>query len=236
MRALAKRILVVITDGESTEPAKTIQQATRLHADSRNIQVIAIGVAGANVAELNVIASSREQVYFLDDFASFQYVQDQIAESICNAPILSTGNGTAIVGLVTEGTGINEVDTIIGGNMDLVMNDNGIIPGYTNFQLTMAGRSIFKLSATSELSIYMSYNQTHPSKADYDFYLPYSALMAQNTAEVQLRLQLGTPFFYISVFNYGDSSSVVNIEILSDSATAPNDPMPLLQLLLLPSV
>ena len=107
------------------------------------------------------------------------------------------------------------------------MNDNGIIPGYTNFQLTMAGRSIVKLSATSELSIYMSYNQTHPSKADYDFYLPYSAIMAQNTAEVQLRLQLGTPFFYISVFNYGDNSAVVNIEILSDSATAPNDPMPL---------
>ena len=109
MRSSAKRILVVITDGESTEPVKTIQQAVRLHTDPRNIQVIAIGVSGANVAELNVIASSREQVYFLDDFSSFQYVQDQIAESICNAPILSTGNGTAIIGLVTEGTAVNEV-------------------------------------------------------------------------------------------------------------------------------
>ena len=107
------------------------------------------------------------------------------------------------------------------------MNKNGIIPGYTNFQLTMAGRTILKLSATSELAIYMAYNQTHPSDADHDFYLPYSAIMAQNQADVQLRLLTGTRHFFISVFNYGSTSGMVNIEILSDSATAPNDPMPI---------
>ena len=75
MRSAAKRILVVITDGESTEPEKTKIEALRLHTDPRNIQVIAIGVSGANVKELQTIASSPEQVYFLDDFASFQLVK-----------------------------------------------------------------------------------------------------------------------------------------------------------------
>ena len=75
MRSAAKRILVVITDGYSTQPEKTKLEALRLHNDPRNIQVIAIGVSGANVKELQTIASSPEQVYFLDDFASFQLVK-----------------------------------------------------------------------------------------------------------------------------------------------------------------
>merc|ERR1711990_834127 len=102
MRENSKKVLVVITDGESTEPLKTAEQAKRIHSDSRNIQVIAIGVAGANLTELEIIASTKEQVYFMDDFSTFKFVQDQIAESICNAPIVSE-DGTAIVGLVARG-------------------------------------------------------------------------------------------------------------------------------------
>ena len=75
MRTNSKKVLVVITDGESTEPLKTIEQAEILHSDSRNIQVIAIGVAGANITELEIIASTKEQVYFMDDFSTFKFVQ-----------------------------------------------------------------------------------------------------------------------------------------------------------------
>ena len=39
------------------------------------------------------------------------------------------------------------------------MHKNNIIPGYTNFQITMAGRTIVKLSATTALDVYMSYSQ-----------------------------------------------------------------------------
>ena len=73
-----KKVLVVITDGESTEPAETIKQAEKVHSDWRNIQVIAIGVAGANLTELEIIASTKEQVFFLDDFAAFEFVQVRI--------------------------------------------------------------------------------------------------------------------------------------------------------------
>ena len=82
MRLNSKKVLVVVTDGESTEPTKTIEQAKILHSDSRNIQVIAVGVAGANKTELEIIASTKEQVFFLDDFTTFAFVQVTLTISL----------------------------------------------------------------------------------------------------------------------------------------------------------
>ena len=93
------------------QPLKTAEQAKRIHSDSRNIQVIAIGVAGANLTELELIATTKEQVFFLDNFAAFDLVQETIAESICDAPILSEDG--AIVGIVVGGTETSEFDGIL---------------------------------------------------------------------------------------------------------------------------
>jgi len=224
MRELSKKVLVVITDGESTEPLKTIVQSTRLHQDPRNIQVVAIGVGGANPTELNVIASSPEQVFFLDDFEAFEFVKDQITNSICTSPILSEGNGTLIVAQVQEGTAVGEAEGILAGNLDLVGHQNGIIPGYVNLQLDMKGRVVIDLKSSEAVEIYMSYNQTHPSSMNYDYYLPYNQGLANNGAGVEFKVVNGTEFFYISVYNYGTLASKLSVEILSWSVNAPNQP------------
>ena len=129
-------------------------QALRLKADPRNIQVIAIGVAGANMEELLNIATSPEQVFFLDSFAAFADVKDQISNTICNAPIVG-GNGNNLVALVAQGTEIDGVDQIF--------------PGYVNFKLEMAGRTTIRIFSSEEVTFYMSYSNTQPSPAAYDY-------------------------------------------------------------------
>lgn len=102
MRVASKKILVVITDGQSTIPILTQFQANRLRLDEKNIQVIAIGVKGANATELELIATSPEQVYFLENFSDFVDVREQISSSICTAPIVG-GNGNNLVAIVAQG-------------------------------------------------------------------------------------------------------------------------------------
>ena len=197
------------------QPLKTAEQAKRIHSDSRNIQVIAIGVAGANLTELELIASTKEQVFFLDNFAAFDLVQETIAESICDAPILSEDG--AIVGIVVGGTETSEFDGILNGNFDIdVLFPNGVAPGIANFQLTMAGRTFIKIKASQKLVFYLSYTQTNPSPARHDFEISYTETMAEFEVEVDLQVITGTAMFYISAYNYESANARVQIEIESD--------------------
>merc|ERR1712142_545565 len=215
MRELSKKVLVVITDGESTEPLKTAEQAKRIHSDARNIQVIAIGVAGANLTELELIATTKEQVFFLDNFAAFDLVQETIAESICDAPILSEDG--AIVGIVVGGTETSEFDGILNGNIDIeALFPNGVAPGVANFQLTMSGRTFIKIKASQKLDFYLSYSQVTPNPSRYDFKIQYTETMAGFEVEVDLQVIAGTTFFYISAYNFESTNARVQIEIESD--------------------
>ena len=165
---------------------KTAEQAKRIHSDPRNIQVIAIGVAGANLTELELIATTKEQVFFLDNFAAFDLVQETIAESICDAPILSEDG--AIVGIVVGGTETSEFDGILNGNVDInSLFPGGIAPGIANFQLTMAGRTFIKIKSSQKLDFYLSYTQTNPSPSRHDFLISYTETMAEFEVEVDLQ-------------------------------------------------
>ena len=197
------------------QPLKTAEQAKRIHSDSRNIQVIAIGVAGANLTELELIATTKEQVFFLDNFAAFDLVQETIAESICDAPILSEDG--AIVGIVVGGTETSEFDGILNGNFDIEsLFPNGVAPGIANFQLTMAGRTFIKIKASQKLDFYLSYTQTNPSPSRHDFLISYTETMAEFEVEVDLQVITGTAMFYISAYNYESANARVQIEIESD--------------------
>ena len=61
------RVAVLITDGLSNDPSSTAIAAEALHAEN-NIAVYSFGVANANDAELNLIASSSSNVYHIDNF------------------------------------------------------------------------------------------------------------------------------------------------------------------------
>ena len=60
---------IVITDGVSNDPSATESAANELHA-SNIFDVYSIGVGGADLTELNRIASSPEFVFFTSSFNS----------------------------------------------------------------------------------------------------------------------------------------------------------------------
>jgi uncharacterized protein YegL len=65
----------VVTDGASNDPDATKSQAAIVHNDSRNIQVIAIGVGGANMIELDNIATSSDMAdKIIVEFSKFNVI------------------------------------------------------------------------------------------------------------------------------------------------------------------
>ncbi|VDH94990.1 Hypothetical predicted protein [Mytilus galloprovincialis] len=91
-RSDARNVLVVITDGKSTDPAQTIKEAKTLHGT--NISVIAVGIgSGVDKNELNVIASDPQYVLNVDDFDALRKIYGSVHELACKI-INNVGAGT----------------------------------------------------------------------------------------------------------------------------------------------
>ena len=76
------RILVVITDGQSSDSVAL--PARRLH--DRNIVVYAIGIGNYNPTQLNQVASSSSHVYGLSSFSDLGDFTATLTASTCNEP------------------------------------------------------------------------------------------------------------------------------------------------------
>ena len=85
LRSDSSKIAIVITDGESSHSSATLSAAARLHA-SNIFDVYAVGVDGADLTELQGIASSPELVFFTHSFSSagLQQLQGKIIPHLCN--------------------------------------------------------------------------------------------------------------------------------------------------------
>ena len=59
-----------MTDGRSNDQQATITAANALHTSNIYDQIYAIGVSGADVTELNVVASDPSLVFFTSNFDS----------------------------------------------------------------------------------------------------------------------------------------------------------------------
>ena len=81
-RSNAPKIMIVITDGSSENPAETIRQAQLAKADG--IRIIAVGV-GNNVflEELQEIATNQQKLYRAPDFAALRGIESDIRNMIC---------------------------------------------------------------------------------------------------------------------------------------------------------
>ena len=76
-------ILIVITDGQSTDQAATLQQATELH--NLGVNVLAVGVGDSvDQTELAGIASSAQNVYTVSNFDALSTLQDSLERTTCN--------------------------------------------------------------------------------------------------------------------------------------------------------
>jgi len=84
LRNNSSHVAIVITDGVSNDRSATLSAAATLHA-SNIFDVFAVGVDGADVTELQGIASNPEFVFFTNSFNSngLQQLQDRILPQLC---------------------------------------------------------------------------------------------------------------------------------------------------------
>uniref|UniRef100_A0A8C3HAJ1 VWFA domain-containing protein n=1 Tax=Chrysemys picta bellii TaxID=8478 RepID=A0A8C3HAJ1_CHRPI len=72
--------LIVLTDGESQDSVK--EPAERLRNEKVNIY--AIGVKGANEAQLHEIAGSKSRTFFVQEFDFLKNIKNEIVQKICS--------------------------------------------------------------------------------------------------------------------------------------------------------
>ena len=85
LRNDSSKIAIIITDGQSSDRSATLSAAAALHA-SNIFDVYAIGVDGANLDELEGIASNPNFVFFTSSFNStgLQLLQSRIVPQLCD--------------------------------------------------------------------------------------------------------------------------------------------------------
>ncbi|XP_078315734.1 collagen alpha-6(VI) chain-like isoform X2 [Crassostrea virginica] len=74
--------VIVLTDGQSTDPTETVAAADRLH--KMGIEVISIGIgSSADQAELEAIATDPQHVYRVDDYDALHSLMMNIESTTC---------------------------------------------------------------------------------------------------------------------------------------------------------
>ena len=86
LRRDSLKVAIVITDGQSNSQSATLSAAAALHV-SNIFKVYAVGVDGADVTELEGIASSPEMVFFTNyfNYNGLQKLQDRIVPELCTS-------------------------------------------------------------------------------------------------------------------------------------------------------
>ena len=79
------RVAIVVTDGKSTDTEATVTAAEALKQNQSSITIYAVGISGANLQELNVIASAPNLVRFISSFAAneIEMLQEDLNEQAC---------------------------------------------------------------------------------------------------------------------------------------------------------
>ena len=85
LRNDSSKVAIIITDGQSSDQSATLLAAAALHA-SNIFDVYAVGVDGANLDELEGIASNPNFVFFTSSFNStgLQLLQSRIIPQLCD--------------------------------------------------------------------------------------------------------------------------------------------------------
>ncbi|XP_074051313.1 collagen alpha-4(VI) chain-like, partial [Macrotis lagotis] len=73
------RFLIVITDGKSQDPVAQVAEELR----QENITIYAIGVKSAITEELIEISGSGNRMFFVNEFDSLKYIQQEVIQDIC---------------------------------------------------------------------------------------------------------------------------------------------------------
>ena len=90
LRSDSSKIAIIITNGRSDDELATLAAATALHA-SNIFEIVTVGIGGADLTELQEIASNHQLVFFTNAFSSngLQELLGEIMSRLCIGTYLS---------------------------------------------------------------------------------------------------------------------------------------------------
>uniref|UniRef100_K1PKC1 Collagen alpha-6(VI) chain n=1 Tax=Magallana gigas TaxID=29159 RepID=K1PKC1_MAGGI len=106
----AEKIVIVLTDGQSSSHANTLTQAQALHASGAEVIAVGIGNSVSN-SELEAIASDSNHVFQVQDFDLLNTIQNQLTNAACQQAALHCQSAVAdIVFAVDSSSSITYTD------------------------------------------------------------------------------------------------------------------------------
>ncbi|XP_033747185.1 cartilage matrix protein-like isoform X2 [Pecten maximus] len=76
------KVVIIVTDGKSTDPYSLADQTARLHRMSATVFAIGVGEA-IDQSELRMMASESDNVFMVDDLNALQNIRIQLASRVC---------------------------------------------------------------------------------------------------------------------------------------------------------
>nr|KAG5700433.1 hypothetical protein BaRGS_010346 [Batillaria attramentaria] len=147
----ARKVAVLLTDGESYDFNLTVQQAKKLRDEG--VVVFAIGVGWINLQELLAVASEPvcSHVYVLDNYAHIESILYEIQKSTCEAPLVVTPNNT-LTGHVSENGTIITVGTNKPDNSSIlaIRSNCSILDIYVSYTSPNPNPALYSEKLTSE--------------------------------------------------------------------------------------
>ncbi|XP_039886863.1 collagen alpha-6(VI) chain-like isoform X3 [Simochromis diagramma] len=113
------QILMVITDGDATDPHSLNEPSAALR--NKGVTVFSIGVEGANKKQLEVMAGQdKARVFYVDNFDALEKLYKNITQVLCNStkPVCEKRSAD-LVFLVDQSGSINQADYAIMKNFTI---------------------------------------------------------------------------------------------------------------------
>uniref|UniRef100_A0A3Q2TR49 Collagen type VI alpha 6 chain n=1 Tax=Fundulus heteroclitus TaxID=8078 RepID=A0A3Q2TR49_FUNHE len=112
------QILMVITDGDATDRYSLTEPSVALR--NKGVQVFSIGVEGANVTQLEIMAGDKSKVFYVDNFEALETLYKNISSVLCESTKPACEKQEAdLVFLVDQSGSINTNDYSIMKNFTI---------------------------------------------------------------------------------------------------------------------
>ncbi len=79
-----RKLLIVITDGESIGTEEPVEVPAKLLRTSQNVNIYAIGVKDASVPELELISGSPQRTFYVKNYDFLDEIKKDIITEICS--------------------------------------------------------------------------------------------------------------------------------------------------------
>ncbi|XP_053400755.1 collagen alpha-6(VI) chain-like [Mercenaria mercenaria] len=99
----ANKVMIILTDGRSTEPDLTRAKAVAAHRAGVDIFTVGIG-SNVDKHELSMIASDHDHTFYVRHFDQLQSIHQDIVDSICAKSLLRTTTSTSTTTTTTTTT------------------------------------------------------------------------------------------------------------------------------------